>query len=517
MKKLKIIEGGLKMLKTKQRCLKTIVLSLLVACMVMVCFMQQGKLFPRAYASEDNNSEAGEPAIELQINNPTMKVNGIEKEINPGKGTAPILVNGQILLPIGALIEELGGSFGWDGDEQKVTLKLMEKEIQLWVNTNKAVVNGNEKKLDVPPQIINGSIMIPLRFVLENFGFCVNWNGTDRKIIISNQPPSAVTSASTVTPEPVPKGAVVLTGNIGDYKIDKTGTYVISGTVTGNITADLQEPGEIVIMGQRGTDPVVFGIPRPGEKRHVSHIIVRTNADHKVTIKNFRIEGNGHNALECNGDGTKLIKNIHIINYTRVIDGEEVFGAGSINAEENSKIVNCYMETGDDAIKITEPNSRAYNNTVVLKNNGSAIQLGWGKRGNGPNHIAENTTVKGSSRPNPNHPNDSRNPGRSIIGGVFENNISNIRITGLKVHGTYYGHVIKLVAYNGAVVDNVYIEGTLLDGIENVDSEHTAIVLIAEENSQIKNVTIDLGEEAADPQYHYIKGDVDVTFVTNKK
>ncbi|MCG8502903.1 MAG: hypothetical protein MJB12_21150 [Firmicutes bacterium] len=82
------------MLKTKQRCLKTIVLSLLMVCMVMVCLMQQGNLFPRAYASKGGNAEVEETAMELQINNPAMKINGIEKEIDPGKGTAPILVNG---------------------------------------------------------------------------------------------------------------------------------------------------------------------------------------------------------------------------------------------------------------------------------------------------------------------------------------------------------------------------------------------------------------------------------------
>ena len=51
-----------------------------------------------------------------------MKVNGVEKEINPGRGTTPIIQNGRTLLPIRAPVEEIGGSASWDEDEQGATL-----------------------------------------------------------------------------------------------------------------------------------------------------------------------------------------------------------------------------------------------------------------------------------------------------------------------------------------------------------------------------------------------------------
>lgn len=43
-----------------------------------------------------------------------MTVNGVTREIDPGRGTSPVIVNGRTLLPIRAIIEALGGSVAWD-------------------------------------------------------------------------------------------------------------------------------------------------------------------------------------------------------------------------------------------------------------------------------------------------------------------------------------------------------------------------------------------------------------------
>ncbi|MGN0005655.1 MAG: copper amine oxidase N-terminal domain-containing protein, partial [Candidatus Gastranaerophilaceae bacterium] len=70
------------------------------------------------YAAEaDQNIE-----IVLQIGNPIMTVNNTQKEIDPGMGTAPVVINDRTLLPVRAVVEEMGGAVGWNGDTQEVTL-----------------------------------------------------------------------------------------------------------------------------------------------------------------------------------------------------------------------------------------------------------------------------------------------------------------------------------------------------------------------------------------------------------
>ncbi|RJQ24734.1 MAG: copper amine oxidase N-terminal domain-containing protein [Peptococcaceae bacterium] len=114
-----------------------------------------------------------------------MEVNGESKEIDPGRGTVPVILEGRTILPIRAIIEAIGGTINWDEKERKVTIQVKDTVIALWIDKNTTRVNGTDKTTDVAPQIINARTMLPLRFVAENLGCEVNWEETTKKIIIT--------------------------------------------------------------------------------------------------------------------------------------------------------------------------------------------------------------------------------------------------------------------------------------------------------------------------------------------
>ncbi len=133
--------------------------------------------------------------ITLQPNNPMMTVNGVQQEIDPGRGTKPVIIPkwGRTVVPIRAIVEALGGTIGWDGKERKVTINLNDTIIELWIGKPQAEVNGimkwiDDKNHDVKPIIVNGRTMLPLRFVAENLGCKVDWNGTTKTITITYIP-----------------------------------------------------------------------------------------------------------------------------------------------------------------------------------------------------------------------------------------------------------------------------------------------------------------------------------------
>ena len=133
--------------------------------------------------------------ITLQPNNPYMTVNGVKQEIDPGRGTKPVIIPkwGRTVVPIRAIVEALGGSIGWDGKERKVTINLNGTTIELWIGKPKASVNGvmkwiDPKNHDVKPIIVNGRTMLPLRFVAENLGCTVDWDSVTRTITIKYTP-----------------------------------------------------------------------------------------------------------------------------------------------------------------------------------------------------------------------------------------------------------------------------------------------------------------------------------------
>ena len=134
--------------------------------------------------------------ITLQPNNPIMTVNGVKKEIDPGRGTKPVIIKewGRTVVPIRAIVEALGGTISWDGTERKVTINLKDTVIELWIGKPKAKVNGIEKWIDpnnhnVKPIIVNQRTMLPLRFVAESLGAKVDWDASTKTITITYPAP----------------------------------------------------------------------------------------------------------------------------------------------------------------------------------------------------------------------------------------------------------------------------------------------------------------------------------------
>lgn len=127
---------------------------------------------------------AAETTIVLKIGDPYMYVNSSTQEIDPGRGTAPLIVEERTLIPIRAVVEALNGTIGWDGAEQKIIIKNTDNTIILWIGEKRAVVNGIETETDVPPVIINDRTMLPTRFVLENLDCEVEWDGETKKVTI---------------------------------------------------------------------------------------------------------------------------------------------------------------------------------------------------------------------------------------------------------------------------------------------------------------------------------------------
>ncbi|HRT37203.1 MAG TPA: copper amine oxidase N-terminal domain-containing protein [Caldisericia bacterium] len=60
----------------------------------------------------------------------------------------PQIVEGRTLLPIRWVAEPLGAEVGWDGDEKKVTVTLKDTTIELWIGKSIAKVNGVNTPID---------------------------------------------------------------------------------------------------------------------------------------------------------------------------------------------------------------------------------------------------------------------------------------------------------------------------------------------------------------------------------
>lgn len=123
--------------------------------------------------------------VQLVIGIPYMTANGAQQEIDPGKFTSPVVMNNRTMLPIASIVKAFNGTVQWNGSEQKVTVQLQGKTIELWIGKSTAKVDGSDKTLDAAPQTKNGRTFLPVSFIAKNCGLDVNWNGKAQLVTIS--------------------------------------------------------------------------------------------------------------------------------------------------------------------------------------------------------------------------------------------------------------------------------------------------------------------------------------------
>jgi sugar lactone lactonase YvrE len=126
----------------------------------------------------------------LRVGSSTMKSGSTSVML----GSPPVIVEGRTLVPIRAVVESLRGTVSWDAVTRTATVSLGGVSLKLSIGQTMALVNGRQVPIDnanpkVVPQIIAGRTMLPLRFVTENLGADVQWEGTTQTITITYPKP----------------------------------------------------------------------------------------------------------------------------------------------------------------------------------------------------------------------------------------------------------------------------------------------------------------------------------------
>ncbi len=165
--------------------------------------------------NEITKSENTKNFIVLQIDNPYMSVNGKKQEIDPGRGTTPVVISSRTMVPIRAIVEAMGGTVEWDNNSQKITLEANGNTVNMWVGKKSITVNGENREMDVAPIIQNGRTYVPVRFSAENLNAKVDWINSTKEAVITYEvkkneilndikPPETTRNPETKEPE-IPK------------------------------------------------------------------------------------------------------------------------------------------------------------------------------------------------------------------------------------------------------------------------------------------------------------------------
>ncbi len=131
-------------------------------------------------------------SITVYADDITVRLNGTPIEFSQN----PVIMNDRVMVPMRGIFESLGYSVEWNPSNKSVTAQKSGVIIQLRIGSMLSDINGEKYTLDSPPFLLNGTTMVPVRFISEQSGSTVKWSAEEKTVFISNDYSFSVSDAS---------------------------------------------------------------------------------------------------------------------------------------------------------------------------------------------------------------------------------------------------------------------------------------------------------------------------------
>lgn len=110
----------------------------------------------------------------------TVTVDGVQIAFDE----QPIFENDRVLVPMRFIFEALGAEVTWDDALQKATAKKGTDTIEITIDNDIMLKNGEEVVLDVPARMVGDRTLVPVRAVSEGMGADVDWIDEKQQVVI---------------------------------------------------------------------------------------------------------------------------------------------------------------------------------------------------------------------------------------------------------------------------------------------------------------------------------------------
>lgn len=103
----------------------------------------------------------------------------------------PMIVQGRTLVPVRIISQKLKAKVDWDQSSQTAIVQYDGHTILLTYGAKYYIFDGEVKTLDVNIRLVNGRVLVPLRVISQSFGYKVDWQNASRTVVISAKAPAA--------------------------------------------------------------------------------------------------------------------------------------------------------------------------------------------------------------------------------------------------------------------------------------------------------------------------------------
>ncbi|WP_334071505.1 MULTISPECIES: N-acetylmuramoyl-L-alanine amidase family protein [Paenibacillus] len=172
------------------------------------------------------------------------------KELELTKNGQVQNVNGNVMIPIRVVVEELGFDVNWDKKTRTVTIQQSGTELKLVVDQSTATVNGSKVKLSAAPKLVSDTTLVPLRFVGEQMGLKVSWDNAKK-------------AAYLITPNSGSGNGAGSGENTSGNEGGQTGEVPVPNTELANVGGISFSENRLMVAVDKNVQPTIFKMSDP--------------------------------------------------------------------------------------------------------------------------------------------------------------------------------------------------------------------------------------------------------------
>lgn len=149
-------------------------------------------------------STSGPTTVKLQVGASSATVDGAAQSLD----VPPQIIGGRTMVPLRFLADALGAQVAWENATSSVTYTLGSTRVVLQIGNSQAEVDGQNVPLDVPPALVGGRTLVPVRFVSQELGAAVGWDQASQTVTVTYPAPAGAGAGADAgaTGAPTPPG-----------------------------------------------------------------------------------------------------------------------------------------------------------------------------------------------------------------------------------------------------------------------------------------------------------------------
>lgn len=151
-------------------------------------YKEQLKQMVKDSYTEEETAQLELAAAAIEAADPALEVLPVEKVIAKGRSLKldmpPVIKDGKVLIPVRAFSQAYGAEVQWNQEEHTVTIIKDGIEIVLETDSSIVYVNGVETDLGMPVKGINGRTVMTVGFLAEKLGLKVEVDEEDGTVEI---------------------------------------------------------------------------------------------------------------------------------------------------------------------------------------------------------------------------------------------------------------------------------------------------------------------------------------------